>query len=292
MDEVPEGEAPIPSDTIFEEGRVVLAFHGNLLYEARILNVTFVDTSRDEVQEYEVHYQGWKKSWREIVARNMVFEHNDDNLRVAHRLLNGAKMRQQALHPTPATEKEKSVEKTLPPSLQVQTLFQIPPALQRQLVDDWEFITKERRLVTLPRTITVDNILMRWLTHKRLPIDKFTKEVTESLHTYFNASLSKLLLYRFERRQYVDTFHKCEPPAPLASAVYGAEHLLRLLHKLPYLFESTAVGQEKIASISEKVNELLKYMQKNGRIFFLHEYEAASQAYVDNCDPGEHSNEE
>lgn len=272
-----EQDRPIASEREFVVDEIVLAFHGNLLYEARVLEVRKEEGCR--AHSYEVHFQGWKKSWNESVSHTLVFEHNNDNLRIAHRLLAGAKMRQQAL--LPAEEKDtKTVEKNLPPSSPPNAMFQIPPPLQRQLVDDWEFVTKERKLVPLPRQTTVQTVLQNWVQAKKQPADKATQEVAEALQIYFDASLSKLLLYRFERQQYNDMVAK-DPDGPLVpSAVYGPEHLLRLLLKLPYLLESSAVDRERLQSISEKVNELAKYMQKTGRILFLSEYEAASDAYL------------
>lgn len=279
MEDINESTQPVPSNDDFAVGDVVLAFHGNLLYEARVLHI-LREKENSRAHAYTVHYQGWKKSWDETVPSNLVYEHNNDNLRVAHRLLNGAKQRQQAVS---TTEEKKTSEKTLPPSSPPNAIFQIPPALQRQLVDDWEFITKDHRLVPLPRNPTVESVLQKWVSNRRQTSDKATKEVAEALQTYFDAALSKLLLYRFERQQYVDFFHNKKEAPPLPSAVYGAEHLLRLLHKLPYMLESTAVDKEKMQAIAERANELAKYMLKNGRILFLTEYTSASSDYVARC---------
>lgn len=270
----------IPCDTDFRVDDVVLAFHGGLLYEARVLNVEQERGNR--AHAYTVHFQGWRKSWDERVLASMIYEHNDDNLRVAHRLLHGAKMRQQAAQPTD-TEKEtkQSVEKALPASSPPTAMFQIPPALQRQLVDDWEFITKENRLVPLPRETNVQQILQKWVMGKRQSSDKATREVSEGLQYYFDASLPKLLLYRFERQQYIEMFQKPKSDSMrVPSQVYGPEHLLRLLLKLPYLLETSAVEHDKMQAIADKVNDLAKYMQRNGRLLFLTEYEQASQKYI------------
>lgn len=292
MEDIGESTEPIASDTDFAINDVVLAFHGHLLYEARVLEVHYEDETTDtdsgadrRVKSYTVHYQGWKKSWEETVSRDLVFEHNDENLRVAHRLLNGAKLQQQALQPTSSTDKDKTVDQTIPDTPSTDALFQIPAALQRQLTDDWEFVTKSYRLVPLPRNPTVAGVLQRWVSSKRqAAADRAIKEVADALQVYFDAALSKILLYRFERKQYVDFFHNADKaPPPVPSAVYGAEHLLRLLHHLPFMLESTSVGRHTMQAIAEKVNDLTKYMQKNGRILFLAEYDVASELYIDNC---------
>lgn len=279
-----ENDRPTPALRDFDIGETVLAFHGTLLYEARVLQV--MREPGCPAYSYTVHFQGWKKSWDETVSRDFVFEHTDENLLLAHRLLDGARKRQQALRPVSNGDENvqaqaQQVEKTMPQSSPPNAMFVILPALQRQLVDDYEFVTKEQRLVPLPRNTTVQSCLTKWISSRRPASDKATKEVAEALQTYFDAALSKILLYRFERQQYIDTFKNTSTESPMApSAVYGAEHLLRLLIKLPYLLESTAVSKEKMQAIAEKVNELAKYIQKNGRLLLLTEYEPASAEYI------------
>lgn len=280
---VAEHDRPLPAAVDFQIDEIVLAFHGNLLYEARVLRVEQETGCR--AHAYLVHFQGWKKSWDEPVSTNMVFEHNDDNLRIAHRLLDGAKMRQQAVQPSDEREVEKEPKEPAPEAVAANSMFQLPLPLQRQLVDDWEFITKEHRLVPLPRQMTVKNVLHKWVAGRRQAADKAAKEVAEGLLTYFDCCLPKILLYQFERGQYETYFTKPGRDSVQApSAVYGAEHLLRLLFKMPYLLQGSTMDKEKLQAIADKVNELTKYLQKNGRTLFLSEYEAASQEYAADFD--------
>lgn len=273
-------DCPAPETCDFKVDDVVLAFHGSLLYEARVLSVECEPGER--ASAYTVHFQGWKKSWNERVSHDRVFTHNDDNLRIAHRLLNGAKMRQQALEPVPSEKDDQAKEAAVPDSFPANSIFHIPPALQRQLVDDWEFVTKEKRLVPLPRTPNVQEVLHKWVNARRQSSDKAAREVAEGLQAFFDASLRKVLLYSFERPQYLEYFHTgtARDDTLLPSAIYGPEHLLRLLLKLPYLLEGTEVGNERMEAIAEKTNELAKYMQKNGRLIFETEYTPASEEYL------------
>lgn len=274
-------DRPIPSETDFPVGEMVLAFHGNLLYEARILSVDRKPGER--ATSYLVHFQGWKKSWEETVAHDQVFQHNDANLRLAHRLLNGAKMRQQAIPSVRSDKDSPPRSDTMFPTSPLPSFFQISPALQRQIVDDFEFVTKERRLVPLPRQPSVQQILHKWVNARRQSTDKATREVAEGIQTYFDAALPKILLYRFEVKQYKDIFQTGtkRDETLLPSAVYGAEHLLRLMIRLSVLVESTEITKETVDVISDKVNELARYMQKNGRTLFLVEYEDASPQYLE-----------
>jgi mortality factor 4-like protein 1 len=52
------------------------------------------------------------------------------------------------------------------------------------------------------------------------------KEVVDGLKLYFEKAIGNILLYRFERKQYVDLVQS-HPDTPL-SDLYGVEHLLRL----------------------------------------------------------------
>lgn len=394
MDDLGESTTPIPSDSVFAVRDVVLAFHGHLLYEARVLLVHLIDgnaiDANDDVnatndpglvKSYTVHYQGWKKSWEETVPKHMVFEHNDENLRVAHRLLNGARRQQASSYPvststTTTTNQQQQqhhqqqvkqqqqlhveqeqdlsnndIQKNTSPttnttnnnidesallesqephhqqtpttttttanahSNSIEKLFVLTAPLQRMLVDDWEYITKHHKLVTLPRDPSVTQILNKWLNMntKRNGMDEAAKEVVDALLEYFDATLSKTLLYRFERKQYSDLFlHPTNRSSSTTttttttittttnntskksgcmlalsqhdnlrpSTVYGAEHLLRLIHKLPFMLECSCAERDTLQIVADKVNDLTKYIQRNSRFFFQQSYTPASKGYV------------
>ncbi|KAI0567716.1 MRG domain containing protein [Gracilaria domingensis] len=281
MAKLPDHDRPIPSDTDFEVNTLVLAFHGNLLYEATILSIDR-EPEQPRAHAYLVHFHGWKKSWDEKVPANHVFQHNDDNLLIAHRLLDGAnRMRQQAVQALQPSENEKEsrplADKNNSSASSPSQLFQIPPGLQRQLVDDWDAITRENRLVPLPRPLTVQALLQKWVGGRRQSSDKAAREVAEGLQIYFDAALPMILLYHFERKQYRDRVETSDKPP---SAIYGPEHLLRLLFKLPFILEEGPMEREKLESIAEKVNELAKYMQKHGKALFQNEYDPAPETYI------------
>uniref|UniRef100_A0A6T6AQC7 MRG domain-containing protein n=1 Tax=Compsopogon caeruleus TaxID=31354 RepID=A0A6T6AQC7_9RHOD len=163
------------------------------------------------------------------------------------------------------------------------TLFELSPALRRALVDDWEFVTKDHRLVRLPRMPTVQQILTSWVNTTRpkgknsLP-DKVSKDIADGIRDYFDAALGTMLLYRFERPQYNRFMASNRKKKP--SQVYGAEHLLRLFVKLPQLLRKAEVDETTVLQIGRVVMELGKFLQKNGRLVFLLEYETTDSAYA------------
>jgi mortality factor 4-like protein 1 len=297
--------APQPPVHDFAAGDVVLAFHGQLLYEAKVLRVE----GRPAVK-YEVHYQGWKMSWNEVVPRDQVLEHNDLNLRVAHQLLSDAKERQQraaalaVVAPTVVQHAEAPVPVAAPPPSRPRSgvagkkgdppsLFVMPATLKRVAVDDWEWVTKEQALVTLPRDPNVAQVLQRWEQSTRKgggEADTATGEVCASLMEYFDALLPTMLLYRFERLQFETYFRaaqeKAGDPPPRPSTVYGAEHLLRLFVKLPFLLDRSQIEPAVLKSIAERVNDLMEFISRSGRTMLLPVYKAAEPEYLERIRQG------
>jgi mortality factor 4-like protein 1 len=107
----------------------------------------------------------------------------------------------------------------------------IPDTVKSLLVDDWENVTRNEMLVPLPRDPNVAKILE--LFKKESPTKRSDSveeetfdEIVSGLMLYFDKSLGTLLLYRFEREQYLDIMK--EHPDTKPSDIYGAEHLLRL----------------------------------------------------------------
>lgn len=119
----------------------------------------------------------------------------------------------------------------------------MPDALKSILVDDWENITKSYQLVRLPALYPVNRILDDYINQERPKCGDGTAasdlldEVVAGLKEYFNRSLGRILLYKYERGQYEDLLGRISNAADDLSGrqladVYGAEHLLRLFGTL------------------------------------------------------------
>ena len=320
-------EPPANTPTVYKEGETVLAYFANLLYEAEILQVKFA--SPGVVEKYKVHFQGWKSSWDSDIEPHQVIDHTDENLRLAHTLLKKVQSRSidnsnnnnnnnNTAPPSGTTagsgnENGSGVEKESGDNNNkkeegdikkkegeekgkekpVEELFIVPAALKRQLVDDWEFITREHRLVSIPRNPNVRQILENWLNQKQessrataADLDH-SKQVAEGLLEYFNISLPVFLLYQFERHQYdlscggfgSGRSRKVDRQKP--GEVYGVEHFLRLVLKLPRMLTEAEMEYEVIQRIAEKVNELMKFIVKNPGITFLKVYPHADEKYLE-----------
>jgi len=118
----------------------------------------------------------------------------------------------------------------------------IPDALKSILVDDWEKVTKEQKLAPVPSPTPVTQFLNEYYeaesTHRRpgSADADILEEVIAGVKEYFNKSLGRILLYRFERQQFyevhkqVDSGHG-EHAGKTFCDMYGCEHLLRLFGK-------------------------------------------------------------
>jgi mortality factor 4-like protein 1 len=115
----------------------------------------------------------------------------------------------------------------------------MPDALKSILVDDWEKVTKEQKLAQVPSPTPVTKFLNEYEDfemRQRRPGSAdadILEEIVSGVKEYFNKSLGRILLYRFERQQFYE-MHKAveaghgEHAGKTLADVYGCEHLLRL----------------------------------------------------------------
>ncbi|KAH9939705.1 MRG-domain-containing protein [Epithele typhae] len=170
----------------------------------------------------------------------------------------------------------------------------VPEGLKVVLVDDWEAVTKNNQLVGLPRQVNVVDLLDEFRAHvlaqgsaTSLKDPKvLLPTILAGLQTYFDRALGANLLYRFERPQYAEVRKKyvTGPTVKVGqekemSAIYGAEHFLRMLVSLPQMVASSSMDGESVGLLREYVNELLQWMLAEKDRIFAPEYESASMAY-------------
>ena len=117
----------------------------------------------------------------------------------------------------------------------------IPQDLKRFLMDDCDFVTRQKQLVPLPKTdeLTVKAVTEKYLKFREENVEDSKNtgalvEVCNGINEYFNVMIGSQLLYKFERVQYSDLL-KDFPNKPLCE-IYGCEHLLRLFVKLSNVF--------------------------------------------------------
>ncbi|GMN34512.1 hypothetical protein TIFTF001_004728 [Ficus carica] len=162
-------------------------------------------------------------------------------------------------------------------SLEKLVKIQIPATLKKQLVDDWEYVNQQDKLVKLPRSPTVDDIITKYLDYRSKKDSVITDSVSEILkgiRCYFDKALPVMLLYKKERKQ----FHEVVSDDVSPSTIYGAEHLLRLFVKLPELLAYVNIEEETQTRLQQKLLDFLKFLQKNQGTLFLSAYENAKVA--------------
>ncbi|KAL5556921.1 hypothetical protein UlMin_039157 [Ulmus minor] len=167
---------------------------------------------------------------------------------------------------------DSSAEKDNTLTMEKHVKIQIPSTLKKQLVDDFEFVNKQDKLVKLPRSPTIDDILTKYLEYriKKDSIDS-VGEILKGIRCYFDKALPTMLLYKKERKQFRDAVVDDVSP----STIYGAEHLLRLFVKLPELLSYVNMEEETQTTLQQKLLDFLRFIQKNHSSFLDSAYDSA-----------------
>ncbi|KAK1392412.1 Chromatin modification-related protein eaf3 [Heracleum sosnowskyi] len=242
-------------NSLYQEGEKVWAFYGGKWYQAKVQKVE----SRMSARTHFVHYLGWNKRWDEWLGteRLMKFTDEDVHNQLAKNTKSGHKRKEKQSDEILLSEENMNIE--------------LPRMLKKQLVNDCEFVTHLGKLVKLPRTPNVDDILKKYFTFKVKRNNKLSDEIQEILNgirCYFDKALPAILLYNSERKQYEALSGENIPP----SLAYGAEHLLRLFVKLPEMLHAVKI-EEETRKLQREILGLLKFLEKNQSTFFLSTYQ-------------------
>ncbi|CAL8086630.1 unnamed protein product [Orchesella dallaii] len=159
----------------------------------------------------------------------------------------------------------------------------IPEQLKIFLVDDWDSVTRQKRLVNIPARCTVDQIFDEYLKAKKKS-DQNAIDLCEGLEQYFNTMLGPQLLYRFERSQYEQILKEIEGQPEKGkkklTEYYGASHLMRLFTKLGGCLTYTNLDPEGIDTLKKYVEDFLKFMLKNSEKYLsLEDYGVSCPEY-------------
>ncbi|CAH1451112.1 unnamed protein product [Lactuca virosa] len=241
--------------TPFRPGEKVLAYHNLRIYEAKVLQVD------SKEKRFYIHYLGWKQKWDEWVGIDRLMIINNENLQKQKALENELKPKNPNMT---KGMKRKTMSKLID--------IHIPSSLKKHLVNYSEYITHMGKLVKLPCSPNVDDILTLYLEHRSNKDGRESDtagEVVSGIRCYFDKALPAMLLYKTESQQYQQaTANQISP-----SKIYGAEHLLRLFVKLPEILFHANIEEETLRELQHNLQDFLKFLQKKQSLFFLSSYE-------------------
>mmetsp|Transcript_13448 Transcript_13448/g.18403 ORF Transcript_13448/g.18403 Transcript_13448/m.18403 type:complete len:279 (+) Transcript_13448:187-1023(+) len=260
----------------YGEGDKVLVPEGKLFYEAKILTAE-KESGR---WKYLVHYQGWNKKWDEWLLESRMLPSTDATRKAEKHKLEDAKLsmrksgtvaKRKEETESVKVKKRKVPEKEDEDQMSKQALMHIalPASLKRQLISDWERITKHQELVPVPRSPSVAGLLQQYLAEVRAERKDTMEEVVQGIQGYFDKALPNILLYSEEREQCEERLKDGLDPAQ----VYGAEHLLRLFIKLPELLPYKNMEEAAVRGLEKRVADIVTYLQKNETTLFVEDYE-------------------
>ncbi|GFS47659.1 mortality factor 4-like protein 1 [Nephila pilipes] len=312
--------APKPRYT---EGEKVLCFHGPLLYEAKCLRAQFKEKHMKYFIHYSGWNKNWDEWVPEsrVLKYNEANLQKQKELEKTLKKCKKSKTIKMIVKKDPEKEvtplatidktpKQKLEKKpsTLPLSeITVEQLefkrnkpkvelgfaedvetekeikITIPPELQCWLIDDWDLITHQKKILQLPARITVDHIIANYVREKvSVKGLSLTKEIaivqiTNRIRDCFNVLLGKMLLYKFERPQYAEML--AEYPDLKMCQIYGATHLLRMFTKLGDMLTPISTPGRVMSTLVEHIEDFVRFMAANTYIFVWDDYVVASPVY-------------
>ncbi|KAJ3369071.1 Esa1p-associated factor [Allomyces arbusculus] len=302
----------------FEVGQKVLCYHGPLIYEAKVKDKDDTHKDEDnKPAPYYIHYQRWASRWDEWVTADRLLPVTEENIRLQFELQEkqgkargaptkrdkdkdgsarggptkrGRNSANQGGHGAgsetdrSATKRRRQENQTPEPAPEPEIPIPLPDMINVFLVEDFERVTKKQQLVPLPRKPSVKTILTRYRDEKLQGVTRRTRaedlctEVTDGLLAYFDRALGALLLYRFERQQYVDAV--TANPDKTMSELYGGEHLLRLMVQLPTLIAQTKMDQDGVFAVRDQLVDFIRWFAERRSEFLLDDYENPDQGYI------------
>ncbi|GMH41353.1 hypothetical protein BSKO_09263 [Bryopsis sp. KO-2023] len=255
----------------------VLVPHTDKQYEAKVLKA---ECRSDGVWYYYLHYHGWNKKWDEWVEEmglQKAYEYAPPvepalpaitNAATPPKKGNGGK----AVGQTPVSNhgdsglKSKKRKADEMADMNLQVGVDVPPILKKQLLDEYEVIISQNRTLSAPRRPNAMEILRQFVDYggtSRCPVTEL-RELATGLEEYFDKSLEKHLLYKVEW----EDAKKLLANGTCASAVFGAEHLLRLLIKLPDIVPVVPTTTHQGTTLRARLQDFANFLMANRHTFF------------------------
>ncbi|XP_054707348.1 mortality factor 4-like protein 1 [Uloborus diversus] len=165
------------------------------------------------------------------------------------------------------TRAEQNVETEEEYLQKIEIKIKMPEELKHWLVDDWNLVVQQKKLVQLPARVSVESIISDYIKQKMcvkgMTLNKETAitEATNGIRDYFNAMINKQLLYGIEKQQFQEL--SSQHPDKYPSHYYGAIHLLRLFTRIGGALAYTPLDEDGANLLSSHLYDFLKYVSKN-----------------------------
>ncbi|EFW21554.1 Esa1p-associated factor [Coccidioides posadasii str. Silveira] len=302
-----------PQKQMYQKDEVVLCFHHDILYDAKILDSRLESPEdKNSLYEYRVHYKGWKHTWDDWVSQDRLRKYTEENKELASTLRRQAeaamrsrtksgKKKAADLASSRSNDERPSRKRGRETEIEAEEDFDsrptirmlMPERLKEYLVDDWEFVTKDKSVVPLPAKSPVNMVLDRYLEEEKNSSTRNSQaeqdvlqEVVDGLKKYFDKTLGRILLYALERRQYATERKKWESSAPGYEGkgpadVYGVEHLTRMLSLLPELLAQTNLSPQATNRLRRELVIFMQWLSKHADDLFTENYEPLDRDYVE-----------
>ena len=278
-------------------GSRLLGLNSGLYYECVVLKSENRVLKKGSLAElaYYIHYQGWNKKWDTWLPEANLIENNPAGVAIQKKAAQDLHDRKEKAVKSAHSRKQKITNKKRKldtmnevdeggerEDFDVDLPIQMALGLKKLLVEDWEKVVQDQKIMRLPRSVTVANILDLFVEAKKKKSSNSSAtvhlEVVAGLREYFDRTLGKLLLYRIERVQYNEMI--AASPIFCPSEWYGAEHLLRLFVKLPQLLGRLHLDTQIAEALQTRLQEVLKFLQKTPQRFFTAEYFHPDEGYM------------
>ncbi|KAK9862662.1 hypothetical protein WJX84_009810 [Apatococcus fuscideae] len=244
----------------FRPQEKVLVPHTDKYYEAKVLKANLKE---DGVWYYLLHYQGWNKKWDEWVEAPGLAKWNPALVK-PEQMLNG-KAGGKGLGGQPGKKRRldelNDEAPVMVPAYTHQTIMDLPQSLREVLLGAHEQIKERGVLPELPSRPCVNDILNLYVEQKRALQDDIEvhEEMASGMRVYFDRALRHLLLYDEERALSSQVLSEgCLP-----CCVYGGEHLLRLLLKLPDILAGLPH-----ARLQAQLKDIVAFLERNCAYIF------------------------
>jgi len=175
-------------------------------------------------------------------------------------------------------EKPKAPRRMFGESIQLE----LPDNLKSVLVDDYDYMLRQRKLASIPARYNVEDLLQAYRKSRsgRDGMDTLANvdEICRGMRDYFNSALGCQLLYKFERAQYADLL--ATNPGVSVSKLYGPIHLLRLITKLGPMLTAADMDATSLNILVQEVTRFIQYISKHrNTLFQSDDYGTASPEY-------------